>query len=453
LQVRLGNGLTFVLAFASAGVRGAPMPLATELIQREMTRSVVQAQVAQVQIDALRCTAFDRYASGDASGRLHRLEVRIEQERLQIALVRARELQRRELELQRLQRRLRIERDAREAARLQHARVVDLEPRDVDDLAVFQAAARVEHECMRPEIQEDRLKVSLPLPGLNVDIETGLARGALHFRLQPQRQFVARERATLIVRRHIRELRIDVRALHRCVSALRIQGHRDDAAGGQRGQRHVQALRESEKNIDRRALEPRASAPAAGMERRLDARPTVAEPQAVDGEIECAVLASVHDAGCERLSAETGPVQRDSRARARDRRHSDLDARAVDPDVAPLLPEHPQLRHMQARGLPGNGERHGEAGRAPAIAVDTLDVEAHFVESPHRAGHCDACEQRCAPSSHSCALVCALNFAMRPCPHGRVGGWSLQHCIGGDHDPGPRRVASAVLRCNVVARN
>src|SRR5262245_56464643 len=101
------------------------MNRAAQRIDRKVAGAVVEREAVERQVEAARRAVRDRRYAGELPGRLHRFEIRVEQQRLQVALVRARKLDARELQRERSQRLLVREIEARATAPLCNLRMIE----------------------------------------------------------------------------------------------------------------------------------------------------------------------------------------------------------------------------------------------------------------------------------------------------------------------------------------
>ena len=152
------------------------MHCACQRLQRERARAVVERQVVERQVDAARRAVLELDLARELARRLHRLEIRIEQQRLQIALVRAGKFEARESQRQRAQRLFVLEVEDYTAARLRDLRVVDGEALDDQLASGAECASRTRTQRVCAEIQKDRLRVCLTLRGAHSTRRTASRR-------------------------------------------------------------------------------------------------------------------------------------------------------------------------------------------------------------------------------------------------------------------------------------
>ena len=260
------------------------MHCACQRLQCERACAVVERQVVERQVDAARSAVLQLDLSRELARCLHRFEIRIEQQRLQIALVRAGKFETREPQSQRAQRLFVLEVENYTAARLRDLRVVDGETLDRQLASGAECAGRTRTQRVCAEIHKDRLRVCLTLRGAHRHVELPVVAPLASSSLQARAQLVGREAAALVVERDVDEGSIE----------------RPRFAAQRSAERHFAA----------------------------------AELDSLGCDFERSVAAAVHEPGGERLRADDRQVPRDARPLARDGASGKLQARAVDSNVA-----------------------------------------------------------------------------------------------------------------------
>src|SRR4029078_12619066 len=132
---------------------------------------------------------------------LHRLEIRIEQQRLQVALIRAGEFERRELQRERAQRLVVRNVDGSATAGLRDLRVVEGKALDRQRTIAAKFSSCTGAQRMRTEVEKDRLRIRLSLRRAHVDSELPILSALARTPAHASAQLVSPAQCPLVIER------------------------------------------------------------------------------------------------------------------------------------------------------------------------------------------------------------------------------------------------------------